>query len=73
MAEITPICSPWQLAADASDRVAELICDIPGWDDYEFAAESGAALLQAAALIQRAERLLEGARKRENRLRKTPA
>jgi hypothetical protein len=67
MADATPICSPWQLAADASDRVAELMCGIPGWDGYEFKAETQAELLQAAALMQRTERLLEKAEKRENR------
>jgi hypothetical protein len=65
--DATPICSPWQLAADASDRVANLITNIPGWDDYEFAAETEAELLQAAALIQQAARLLEQASKRETR------
>jgi hypothetical protein len=66
MADAIPICSPWQLAADASDEVANLICDIPGWDDYEYLAETEADLLRAAALMQQAVRLLERAGKREN-------
>lgn len=69
MADARPICSPWQLAADASDRVADLMCNIPGWDGYEYKAETEAELLRAAALIQQAERLLEQASKRENRRR----
>jgi hypothetical protein len=64
MSNVTHPHNPWQLAADAADRIAELLDDIPGWA-YEYAEETRDELLQTAALLQQAIPLLERARGRE--------
>jgi hypothetical protein len=65
MPNVIDLYSPWQVASDASDRVAELITDIPGWRAYRHAPETLGELRQAAELLERAARLLERAGIRE--------
>jgi hypothetical protein len=57
--------NPWQLAADASDRIGELMTEIPGWNGYEYSGETQDELRRAGALLQQATSLLEQARDRE--------
>jgi hypothetical protein len=68
MSDVTPLYSYWQLAADASDRVGELIDEIPGWDGYEYADETQQDLQRTAALLQQVIPLLERASRREAKL-----
>jgi len=65
-ARVVEICSPWQQAADASDRIAELIADIPGGGHgYVLTAETRAELRQSAVLLHHAIGPLLRARARE--------
>jgi hypothetical protein len=64
-AKVTDIASPWQQVADASDAIARLIGDVPGWPAYTLAEETRAELRQVAALLQRALALLQPAAERE--------
>jgi len=57
--------SPWQQVADAIDRAAGLIEQIPGWDSYQCAPETDLELRGAAALVQRAVLYLRAAAARE--------
>jgi hypothetical protein len=57
--------SPWQQVADAIDRVAGLIDQIPGCHGYQCAPESDLELRAVAALVQRAELYLRSAAARE--------
>ncbi len=57
--------SPWQQVADAIDRAAGLIEQIPGWDSYRCAPETDLELRGAAALVQRAVLYLRAAAARE--------
>jgi hypothetical protein len=57
--------SPWQQVADAIDRVARLIDQIPGRHGYQCAPETDLELRAAAALVQRAELYLRPAVTRE--------
>jgi hypothetical protein len=57
--------SPWQQVAEAIDRVAGLIDQIPGWQEYQCAPETDLELRAAAALVQRAELYLRPAAARE--------
>ena len=57
--------NPWQLAADASDRIGKLVTDIPGWEGYEYSGETLDELRRAAALLRQAIPLLKRARERE--------
>jgi ABC-type antimicrobial peptide transport system ATPase subunit len=61
--------SSWQLAADASDRIGELMTEIPGWKGYECSVETQAEMRRATALLQEAIPLLEQASEREERRR----
>jgi hypothetical protein len=63
--QVLEICSPWQQAADASDRIEELISEIPGWDGYELLEETQIELRQAAVLLHQAIGLLSRASARE--------
>jgi hypothetical protein len=56
---------PWRLTADASDRIAKLVTEIPGWDGYQYSIETQNELRQAAALLQRVIPLLKRASERE--------
>jgi hypothetical protein len=49
----------WRETADASDRIAKLITNIPGWDGYEHSRETQEKLRVAAALLNQALPLLE--------------
>jgi hypothetical protein len=65
-AKVVDICSPWQLAADASDWVALLMDRIPaGSAGFVLTAETEQELRQAAALLQKANELLRRAAARE--------
>jgi hypothetical protein len=70
-AKVVEICSPWQQVADASDRIAELISDIPAghngdtFEGFELTEESQKELRLAAALLQRVIPLLRPAVDRE--------
>lgn len=64
-AEVIEICSPWQQAADASDRIEELLTEIPGWDGYELLEATQIELRQAAALLHQVIGLLAQASARE--------
>jgi hypothetical protein len=57
--------SPWQQAADAVDRAARLIEQIPGWGSYQCAPETELELRGAAVLVQRAVLYLRAAAARE--------
>lgn len=57
--------SPWQQVADAIDRVAGLIDQIPGSYGYQCAPETDLELSAVAALTQRAELYLRSAAARE--------
>lgn len=57
--------SPWWQVADAIDRVAGLIDQIPGWHGYQCAPETDLELRTVAALMQRAELYLRSATARE--------
>jgi hypothetical protein len=59
------ICSPWQQAADASDRIEELLTDIPALDGHELLAETQAELREAAVLLHQVIDLLAKASARE--------
>ena len=58
---------PWRLVVGASDRIAKLITDIPGWDGHEHSRETQEELRIVAALLEEAVPLLEAAAKREGR------
>ena len=62
---VTCLYSPWQHVSDASDRIAELIDEIPGWDGYEYADITQGELRFAMVLLQEAIPLLEQASRRE--------
>jgi hypothetical protein len=64
-AKVVDISSPWQQAADASDRIGELLTDIPGWDGYDLLEDTQAELRQAAALLHQAMGLIAQAAARE--------
>ncbi len=55
----------WQQAAEAIDRAAQTISDIPGFYGYDLAAESDLDLRAAAVLMQRALGYLCAAASRE--------
>jgi hypothetical protein len=57
--------SPWQQVADAIDRAAGLIEQIPRWDSYQCSPETDLELRGAAALVQRAVLYLRAAAARE--------
>ena len=57
--------SPWQQVADAIDRAAGLIEQIPRSDSYHCAPETDLELRGAAALVQRAVLYLRAAAARE--------
>jgi len=57
--------SPWQQVADAIDRAAGLIEQIPGCGSYQCAPETDLELRGAAALVQRALLYLRTAAARE--------
>jgi hypothetical protein len=57
--------SAWQQVADAIDRAAGLIEQIPGRDGYQCAPETDLELRGAAALVQRAVLYLRAAAARE--------
>jgi len=57
--------NPWQQVADAIDRLAALIDQIPGSHAFECAPETDLELRAAAALVQRAELYLRPAVARE--------
>ena len=65
MSNVTTLYSPWQCVADAADRIAELIDEIPGWDGYEYADISQGELRYAMVLLQEAIPLLEQVSRRE--------
>jgi hypothetical protein len=65
MASIVQLRNPWRAVAKASDRVAELVTDIPGWPGYDYPSETQAELESVAALLWRAVPLLERTRDRE--------
>lgn len=65
MGSIVYIGAPWQHAADNSDRIAELLTEIPGWRGYPYSGDTLEELRQAAMLLRRAIPLLERARDRE--------
>lgn len=65
MSNVTCLYSHWQFAADASDRIAELMDEIPGWESYEYAGGTEDELRRAVALLQGAIPLLERAARRE--------
>jgi hypothetical protein len=54
----------WRAVADVSDKIADLVEGIPGWE-CEFAVETRRELKGAAALLRRAIPLLRRASKRE--------
>ena len=55
----------WQQVADAIDRAAGLIEQIPGWNSYQCAPETDLELRGAAVLVQRAVLYLRAAAARE--------
>ena len=57
--------SPRQQAADAVDRVAGLIDQIPGWHGYQCTPDTDLELRAVAALMQRAVIYLRSAAARE--------
>lgn len=57
--------SSWQQAAEAVDRAAQTISDIPGFYGYELAAETDLDLRAAAVLMHRALGYLCAAASRE--------
>ena len=57
--------SPRQQVADAIDRAARLIDQIPRWDSYQCVPETDLELRGAAALMQRAVLYLRAAAARE--------
>lgn len=57
--------SPWQQVADAIDRAAGLVDQIPGWHGYRCAPETDLELRAVAALMQRAELYLRSAAAKE--------
>jgi hypothetical protein len=59
--------NPWRLAADASDRIGELLTDIPGWLGYEYSSETQNELQRAAAHLRQVIPLLKQASEREAR------
>ncbi len=63
-AQVVELRCPYDQIADASDRLAELIDTIPGWD-CEHAAETHDELRRAAELLRQAIPLLERAVERE--------
>jgi len=65
MANIACLHYPWRLVAKASDRIADLVTDIPGWNGYEYSDETQSDLQRAAALLRQAIPLLEKASDRE--------
>jgi hypothetical protein len=65
MSNVTCLWTQWQLAAEASDRITELMDNIPGWDGYEHAAETQDELRRAVVLLREAIPLLERASARE--------
>jgi hypothetical protein len=64
IARIEPLSS-WQQAADAIDRAAQLIADVPAFYGYTLAAETDLDLRAATVLVQRAVRYLHSAAARE--------
>ena len=65
-ANVVDIGSPWQQAADAHDRIEELLTSIPAWDGYPALLEdTQAELRQAAVLLRQAVELLGRASARE--------
>jgi hypothetical protein len=56
----------WQLVADVSDRISNLLDCIPGWD-YEYLHETESELQHVALLLRQAVPLLERASEREGR------
>jgi hypothetical protein len=64
---------PWQIVADASDRIEKLVTCIPGWDDYEHSGETLNELRRVAALLRQAIPLLEQAADREESRRSVDA
>jgi hypothetical protein len=65
-AAVVELWSPWQQVSDASDRIAELVDEIPGWEGYRLAVATYSELRQAAALLQQATELLTAAAARES-------
>jgi hypothetical protein len=59
--------NPWQIVAEASDRLSEFVDAIPGWNGYDCAKETQGELVAAAALLQAANRFLRKAATREAR------
>ncbi|MBV8145819.1 MAG: hypothetical protein JO184_12490 [Gammaproteobacteria bacterium] len=57
--------SPWQQVADAIERAAGLVEQIPGCNSYQCAPETDLELRGAAALVQRAALYLRAAAARE--------
>ena len=57
--------SAWQLAADAIERAARLVAEVPGFDGYPLAPETDLDLRAAAVLMQRAVSYLHAAAVRE--------
>jgi hypothetical protein len=63
---VVELWGPWQQVSDASDRIAELVDEIPGWEGYQLAAATCSELRQAAALLQQAIELLTASSARES-------
>ena len=63
--QIVEVCGPWQKAADAIDRAAQLITDVPSFYGYRHASETELDLSAAAVLVQRALGYLRSAAARE--------
>ena len=57
--------SSWQQVAEAIDRAAQTIADIPGFYGYDLAPETDLDLRAAAVLVQRALGYLSTAASRE--------
>jgi hypothetical protein len=57
--------SPRQEVAEAIERAARLIAQIPGWDGYRCAPDTDLELRGAAALVQRAVLYMRAAAARE--------
>jgi hypothetical protein len=66
MGNVTPIRSPWGPVAEASDEIAELVTDIPGWSGHRHSIESQAELHRAAELLKQAIPLLKRVCERES-------
>jgi hypothetical protein len=60
MASIVYIGAPWQHAADNSDRIAELLTEIPGWRGYPYSGETMEELLRPRCYYSERSRCSSG-------------